>query len=1093
MPRCLRFSIVALLGCLASQPAFSQVDLPDRGRSTGGRSTGGSTGGARAPERRGDVAPHLTCTACGERNYTTAIQWAAENGLQNAFCSNCRTERVHRIPDNKKKGSGRGVDFPTGRRGGDGGGTVEPGPAPGVRPPEPTPLAGVSEGELGRAASSILEEISALDSIDDARVELAPDTLIALGDAGISAARVALASDHGPLLMTGLRTLLRGGDARDVEYVARRIKVRMPTKVASLAVEEFVSIDPVHATPELLVELLAHAQSPVRQAAYRILSKEPGPELLPYLARSLEQRSSDTRRKAVDLLEQIDHPERLDLLIQAIDDPRASVARRAVAGVARIDDARVEPLLFEMAFNDRWILRSSAYALLTLVEREDAFLLPIFGAGHTDALLSGMRSSDEFVSAVCAAALAGIGFRSEAAEESDVAPEEEPGDTRDWIDRDVPARLVEVVAGFQFFNDYEAVRETAQRRLRMISGESYGSNGPAWAEWWLATRDEFRALRAVLNAPDGAERRLRLTVRDGVRDGAYVLLGPDEAPLGAPARDGEVFYLSEEEARDLLGALREQGALSVERLPGARGGLIERGRAFDVQIDGRAKSFAFGAGLGEPWFDRLMGVAGSMRERSLWQRFPDPERHGDRLGLYRAEGAWWSTHTGEDERRERLKTLVLQRMAAVDKNLRDDTLDALEAVYAEGTASADDLGVLLGSMADEPTLTGRARRLAALARQAAGLDPDVSNADDGSALSPEVAEQAGRIVDTLYEVFGEDALDEIGRTLLESGREATRDAASDPRDLIRVVSALTLATNPEEMDVGILLRMLEDTSIDVQVAAVEALGNARVEAAREALMVRASLSMPQVRSSALRAVGALGGDEVRDLLITTLTSGDVIYRLPAAEGLAVLADPSTASLMISLLRAESQGPIAEVLREGLLTLGEPAWRELFTAMRSPSPDLRREASLLLARQGVPGSVPGLIRALAEDPADARLGRELCILTCVNNLDAIDPAEAWYRWWDEVRHDDSLVWLLAAGEARSIAAPSAGAFVEDGAGRRDAVGFLAQMMAQEEDFVAERARRVLEDMVGRELGDLPPFGGARDAWIAALLEVLEEAQ
>ena len=93
----------------------------------------------------------------------------------------------------------------------------------------------------------------------------------------------------------------------------------------------------------------------------------------------------------------------------------------------------------------------------------------------------------------------------------------------------------------------------------------------------------------------------------------------------------------------------------------------------------------------------------------------------------------------------------------------------------------------------------------------------------------------------------------------------------------------------------------------------------------------------------------------------------------------------------------------------------------------------------------------------------------------------------------MRHDDSLVWLLAAGEARSIAAPSAGAFVEDGAGRRDAVGFLAQMMAQEEDFVAERARRVLEDMVGRELGDLPPFGGARDAWIAALLEVLEEAQ
>ena len=149
----------------------------------------------------------------------------------------------------------------------------------------------------------------------------------------------------------------------------------------------------------------------------------------------------------------------------------------------------------------------------------------------------------------------------------------------------------------------------------------------------------------------------------------------------------------------------------------------------------------------------------------------------------------------------------------------------------------------------------------------------------------------------------------------------------------------------------------------------------------------------------------------------------------------------------------------------------------------------REAALLLARRGVPAAAVVLMELLASDQVDAEIARELAVLTCVDMRSQIDPAEAWFRWLDGVKRNDSLAWLRAAAETLDIQAPNSEAFSDPTS--RDVVGFLVQVMSLDLDYLAERSRRELESFLGRKVGDLPRFGAEREAWLVALLEALEE--
>jgi len=1042
-------SALLLLSLLTSE-ARAQVDLP-RGKDLP-KVSGGADRGKSSP-----AGPHLVCTVCGETNRKTKLDPLARDGFQEAQCGVCHRVMLHR---QVKSGSLDGLDLPQPGKPG----TVPSGNPGGTGTPEKgATLPAPSSPGMARAATDILSQLDQIKRTDDPLALQAVETLLSLGEPGLEAARLALASDWPARTMTGLRVLLRGGRALDAELVVRRLRTRMPGRLGGKALEEFLAFDPVHATPALLCELLEHPQSPVRTAAHRNLSDSPYPAPLSGLTSILRSRNGDARFKATDLLSSIPGSEATDLLLNLIDDPYPRVARRSVEALARREDPVITDALLALAFGDRWVLRPGACALLAIVEREDTRLEPILGDAHATVLLRGLESKDEFVAGACATALAGIGFRSNSPE------------TSVWLEQSVPARLVRVVSGFTYFDDYESLSEPALRRLKQISGLSYGSDGPAWAAWWVADEGTFRASRAVIPVAADSHTALQVVIEDRSKGRGFTLIGPGLASGDTVARDGEAFFLSSGQALDLLDLLVAEGALGAERLPGVRGGQADLARSVELRLDGRTKFFVLGPGIEEPWFDRILVFAESLRTRSMWQRYPHPELHASRLALWRSEATWWEMDHSDAERQERLGQLILARLSALSPTQRDDDLLALEDLYSAGGGAASHFLALTSMLGEELYFAGRAQRLASLAHRSA-LSPV------GAGLTPPSID---RLIGVLHDRFGVDSMLAISEVVSSAGHGAAHAAARDPRSLMRAVAAFVLAERMGQGDEAQLLLLLDDDAIDVRVAAIQACGAQPLLSAREQVFLAASAGSPELRVPALFAVGQIGGKGARDILITALTGEDRRLHQSAAEGIAALRDPKAIPIMLSILRHGERTGAFPTLRKGLLDLGEEAWDQLFSALRSPSPVLRREAALILARQTVPEAAPALMRALAEDPADVPVARELCVLTCVDQRANADPAEAWFRWWDDVIHDDPYAWLRAAGEVRRLNTPPSEDFA--GRGTRAAVVFLVEIMREGVDWLVERARRELERMGGEPISAPPPLGPEREAWLLSLLQ------
>lgn len=1039
-----------LLAPVLTAGAAAQLDLPDKG----GKDT--TPPGHTKEGKTGDIAPHLTCSICGVANYTAPIKWDSENGMQSSHCSICRKATTHYLPRGKKRGAG--IDLPKQPR------AVNP-----ARPVEVqdggAPRVDDAEDHLSRAAEEILVTLEEVEQIDDPVALQASETLLALGGPGRVAARVALASNHGPKIMTGVRVLLRTGVPEDADVVAMRLGRRMPSRAASTALAALIELDPVRASSSFLCSLLDHPQQPMRTAAQRHLRDRDLTTYAEDLSPYLQAERSNTRWLALDLVARGEHPYKRDLVLTCLADKRAKVARRAIDALTLIEDPNLDGVLLARVFGERWILRPGAMALLALIEREDRYLQSPLGAGQIEALLRGLDSSDPLVSGACAAALAGIGFKSEEASYSV------------WLDGPVVQKLVESVSGIRYFEDHEALQETALRRLQLVSGVNYGPSGPAWVEWWYENRDDFVASRAVMPIVEGDELRLSLHFQDRGTGESFVLVGP-KLSSDAPTDKGEVFYLEHDQSAELLTFLTEQGLFSVERLPGSRGGLAEFARVLEVRIGTRSKMFVFGTRISEPWFDQVVGRSRGLAERCAWQRFPHPSEHGDRVGLYRAEGAWWGGDHDAAARAARMESLILARMDVLLPEAREAEVMALAELQEQhGVLGAEDFDKMLGFLSEEPWLTRRAEVLMDLASAAAG-DP----------ASPEGTDRMWTLLDTIHHGFSADAMVILAERIAELGHRYAHQAAVDPRPLFRAVSAHGLSMEPGDLEIAALDELLIDDVIDVQVAAIEAIGREKLTRYQTEILARARGARPDVRAASLEALGFLGGDGARQALTQGLVDTDPRLQVASARGLRDLASPETSALLVSQLRGRTTPEVNQLVREALIALGPAAHQDLFSAMRSPSQAMRRESALLLSRQGVAAAAPVLMSQLAEDPADTPVERELCVLTCVDKRGEVDPSEAWFQWLDGVTQGDSMAWLRAAAEARRIPAPAADAFL--GGGTRDALGFLAQIMNQPDGYLAERGRREMERMTGRQLGALPPFGVDRDEWIIALLEELE---
>ncbi|MFT4541549.1 MAG: hypothetical protein ACI835_004010, partial [Planctomycetota bacterium] len=730
------------------------------------------------------------------------------------------------------------------------------------------------------------------------------------------------------------------------------------------------------------------------------------------------------------------------------------------------------------AFGGRWVLRPECYALLGLLQIEDRDFRAILDESHISVLGRGLAGSDPFVSGCCAAALAGVGFRSRDLEGTD------------WLDKEVPQVLVAIVSGETFFSDYSSMQGPAQSRLTLIAGVSYGAAGPKWATWWLANRDDFHASRAVLSVPQGAESRLEVSFQSAMSNAtAFGLVGSGCDRTKLDSSDGELFFLTDTEAYDLIQVLRREGLFDATRLPGPRGGELSRGRQLELRLGKQAKTFLFGPGASEDWFERAVAAVRAVESRNLWQRFPDPAEHDDRHSFWLAESGFWSTVQDNSLRSARMKMLILKHAKGREPGDRGPAIDSFERLYetVENRESVD-LPEIMTLLQGETYFGGHARSLARLARQSAGVDErQLQELDEADAR----VIHGGQIISKLMEHFGAPAGEEVASTLQGMGPAAVRVRAKAEHDLVRAICAELLGQYGGPTNIAALIELMRDPVPNVVATAALVAGSGKFAEALAPLTELATSHGKNVRTAAFKALGMLGGEGVQSILLDGLAEADEDLRRAAAEGLASLQDPSLSPLFISLVRKGRRSTTTEPARDGLRRLGALAHPDLLRALRSPSPDLQREAALLLSEQLQPDAASVLMRVLSEDSTDSAAARELSVLTCVDKRGSGDPASEWWIWWDTVKHNDSLAWFRAATERVGMVGPGPEEF--EGAGTANAIAFLIDCMRLNEGYLVERARRQLGLMVGQELGDVPSAVAARDLWLETLLENLSASR
>lgn len=1033
--------------------ASAQLDLPDSPTKPA------DAGGAKKPSKKrrrqtGNLVKHLVCTVCYERNYTASFSSLGKDGLANVYCNVCRRPTFHKPSKGAKVGEG--LDLPTG-------GVILPGEPVAGKPPVAAP---VIETGATEAASFILAEVRKLRDLDDSLGLRAVDSLISLGEPGFEAARVALAEDEASVCLCGARVLLQSEHAADRDRVVQRLRGRLPKRVGPIILEEILKADPVYGTPQLLVELLDHPYTRIRNAAFRDLHEAMGPELFDDVSRALKSKRGTTRARAVDLLGRLDDSRTFDVLIEQLADSSAQVANNVAGLLALSAQEGAGARLLSVAFDSRWILRRSSYALLALIEREDANLSTILTMDHVEALLAGLDSSDEFVAGTCATALAGIGFRS-----ADLLGS-------DWLERRVPDRMVTAVSGKVFHADFASLQPHALRRLRLITGKSFGSNGQEWVQWWVTVRDQFYPHRAHLIVVPERVGTLSIHYRSlGATVETFNLIGEDlaQAAYEAPLRPGEQVFLSKSECRDLISLLRAEGVLGADRLPGTLGTRGSGERSLEILIDGHGKAFMVGAGFGEPWFDRVVGALSAARDRGAWQRYPDPAEYADSYSLWRGDKAWWAEGHSELERGLRMKAQLKGWLSSSRITGRKPGIDAMMTLYEiEGVAQPEDFAFFRDRLQEERFYGPRAEALLGLSVQAARL------ASDNGLVSEELGIELANI---LSSTFGQSVAPEIARVIKAGGSAHIRKVSKHKHPLMRAIAASVLAGSDDPLDRTRLLEMLEDEDEDVQVAAMLALGEHKIEEGRTELLVRARFGQDKIRLAALKAIAYLGGEFVFDALLAGRSDPQPLVRAAAVEGLAILGDPRAAPLLISLLAKGRNSSTFTLAWDGLMGMGEEAHTDMLHAMYSPTNRARPAVTLLLATQLESQAASTLISLLTDAPDNRQLLFEVAVLTCVDYSGQPDASIRWWDWWDSVVHDDSLSWFRSALEREGLNPPGPETFREHGS--LEGALFLVSVLGNEKPFLAERARRELALMFGHKLPVIPADRVERAEWISAL--------
>src|SRR5690349_6306694 len=372
---------------------------------------------------RGNQAPHVDCITCGERSYTFPSGAPLDkDGNMIVWCAHCKRDTSHRSSTNTAPGlpssSAPKAEAKGGLR------LRKPDPQPAAKPPEteaqgtadaPAAPQGDPQAAQGRASPAALfvfQEVRKLKGLDDRLIASSVESLCTMGDAGLAAARTELFTMDAPVILVAARVLLRSPTPMDVDLVEKRLRDKLPAAGGGQLLAALVAADPVHAGPRFLVEMLDSPNGGLRTQAARELRPLLPQATVAVLAPALASKRSETRQEAVTLAGGLPDPAATEVLLSRLCDPAPSVALRVIGELAGRKDEGLDAKLLALAFRERWLLRCEAFALLALIEREDLGSRGILDDSQIEPLLVAMESNDPFVAGSCAAALAGIGFRS---------------------------------------------------------------------------------------------------------------------------------------------------------------------------------------------------------------------------------------------------------------------------------------------------------------------------------------------------------------------------------------------------------------------------------------------------------------------------------------------------------------------------------------------------------------------------------------------------------------------------------------------------------------------------------------------------------
>jgi HEAT repeat protein len=611
----------------------------------------------------------------------------------------------------------------------------------------------------------------------------------------------------------------------------------------------------------------------------------------------------------------------------------------------------------------------------------------------------------------------------------------------------------------------------------MLAG-SFAWPGGASGPGDLGARDEGARVRAVLaltGADDGQARTLLVPMlrdRDaGVRETAARLLarrGATEATeaatgwvAGTVARDRLIGLHVLRDAPELTPAARR----AVERAT-RDGDLATRGQALDV-LGSHEPAASFGvvlAALGDEHRDvraRAARVLGELRDARaavpLIARLEDGDRQV-RIESIVALGAF-----GAAGERRVVPALLRQLQPQTDAGTPDLRAPAIGALSATGDPAAvpglvalarrrprDELArqaiLALGSIATPEALEA----VRTLAREPETLDDAreaLARAGDRALPvlraelaggTPSVAAMAADLLGALSDRRATPWLAEA----VEAGGPAARPAAA------------ALARLGDDAAVPTLLRcaLARARSVDLRVAAFDALAALRDDRAAEGL--EAALGDPEaaVRAAAARAAGACGGPALAPALAARLNDADARVRRDAARSLARLAAPSsdvTRAIVAALVR--SRGALAEGVGDALGEALERSARPSDAAAIEQAYVDTAKAAANAAKAAANGSaLAPLARALAAVHADEPLTSRPVIEALMGELGgddgrAMSAADALSTARFATDQADALAAAFSRAEA-GVAARLAPALASFGVGARQLAATLREPRA-----------------------------------------------